>query len=297
MAGSSLDGSDRSALPCGVVRAHGFVDWVEGFGPSDHLCWAYRSRAELARVAAAWLGDGAQVGQRLVYVADRPREELLADLAELDRRDELLERGVLAVHPIADLYDLSRPIDAEAQLAVYAGAVEQAVADGFVGIRVVADITALVTDPARRAPHVHWELSADRWMATHPLAALCAYDEGALGDAVASVACVHPLRHVPTEVAPFSLWADDDGRIVLEGEADAFCVRSLADALAALPHGDDVVLDVSGLGFVDGRAATAVAAAAWDHADHGGSLRLHGARRAVRSVWAVLALDPAVLAA
>lgn len=276
---------------------HGEVERAQGFGCSDHVCWGYESREELARVASAWLHEGARLGQRLVYVGDRSPDGLLDDLAALPDVEGLVADGVLGVFTHDQLYDLSAPIDAELQLATYAAAVDQAVADGFAGIRVVADITALVAEPARRPSHARWEHHADRWMAHNPLAALCAYDAGTLGAGIGPIACVHPARHIPGGLPSFSLWADDDGRTVLEGEVDAFGAEALAGALAALPVGDDVVVDVSELRFMDASAAATIAAAARHRTATGGRLRLRGCGRAVRLVWEVLDLDRAVLAA
>jgi hypothetical protein len=66
------------------------------------------------------------------------------------------------------VYDVSPPIDATTQLAVYSAAVGDAIADGFAGIRVAADITPLVADPARRDAHLIWEQLADRYMTEQP---------------------------------------------------------------------------------------------------------------------------------
>ena len=68
------------------------------------------------------------------------------------------------------------PIDAEAQLALYGGATEEALKEGFTGLRVAADVTALVGEPSMWDAHVAWEAVADRYMASMPLSAMCCYD-------------------------------------------------------------------------------------------------------------------------
>ncbi|MCE6995451.1 MEDS domain-containing protein [Saccharothrix sp. S26] len=81
----------------------------------------------------------------------------------------------------------------EQQVRVCADATQEALAAGFTGLLVVADVTPLVSTPARLEAFARYEHLVDCYMATHPLAGMCAYDRVQLGDAaVAQVACLHP---------------------------------------------------------------------------------------------------------
>lgn len=196
---------------------------------------------------------------------------------------------------ISQLYDLSAPIDPEAQLAKYAAEVARALAEGCNGVRVFCDITALIADPARRASHAYWEHFADGWMAEgNPLAALCAYDVGVLGDEPEAVMVLHPLRHGPGVTStPFGLF-HEASMTVLDGEVDAFGARALADALAALPEGP-VSLDVGALSYLCARGAAALADAAKPAAAGQPRLRLVGARPIVQRIWQILGFDEQLL--
>ena len=132
------------------------------YGASDHASFGYRTDDERVQVAAAWLADGLRAGQRTLYVAEAPAHELANELAGHPVLAAAMRAGTLLVHTIADLYDLSAPIDAAAQVAGYDATVELALRDGFDGVRVAADITPLVLDPARRDAHLRWEHVADR---------------------------------------------------------------------------------------------------------------------------------------
>jgi anti-anti-sigma regulatory factor len=278
------------------MRAHGAIDSVLGYGPFDHACWGYDSDDERRRVTIEWLADGVRHHQRLVYVADGRPDELLADLTGLAGRDQLVERGELEIHATRDLYDLSRPIDAPSQLALYAGTVDRAVADGYVGVRVVADITPLVADASRHAAHVRWEHAADRYMVGHPLAPLCTYDATIAGSSIESIVCVHPLRRTGDATPPFSLWASDSV-VVLEGEADGLRAGVLADVLDALGDEGDVVIDVSMLRFVDGRAAFVLHRALGRLRDRGQHAQLRGSSSSLRALWHLLGFEGEVLVA
>ena len=150
-------------------------------GFNDHACLAYSTRSERDAAAAAWLLEGARLEQRLLVVtADEDAGAgLLAALAEAAGAGPIPQ--VVNVG-IDDVYDLSGPIDAESQLARYSDEVARAVAEGFNGLRVFCDITALIVEPARRAGHASCvEHVADVCTAQgNPLAPLCAYDTGVL---------------------------------------------------------------------------------------------------------------------
>src|SRR5919108_2156482 len=172
-----------------VARAKGPASGarsVAGLGPSDHVCWVYGSDEEFAEFREAALqfaADGMALGQRLVYVADRAEDEIAAGLRSLGDVDALRERGALSIQRLAEAYVGGGPVsDCDAQLAAFDGAVERAIAEGFAGVRVVAEAGALAAGPAWCDHQARWEMVVDRYMATsRPIAALCGYDRRGVG--------------------------------------------------------------------------------------------------------------------
>ncbi len=233
--------------------------------------------------------DGARLGQRLFVVTgdDDGDEELLAGIAGADPR----VAHAVANFDLNQLYDLSVPIDADAQLAIYSEEVARAVADGFNGIRVFCDITPLITDPNRRASHAHWEHVADAWIAKgNPLAPLCAYDIRVVGDQPQAFMALHPLRHGPANTATtFGLYCESS-KTMLGGEVDAFGVSALASALAALPEGPRS-LDVSDLSYLCGNGAATLARAGKTAPQEQPNLSLIGAQPIVQRIWDILDFD------
>lgn len=244
----------------------------------------------------AWLTDGLRLGQQAIYVADRSPDDLLADLAALPDLDRLLGTDAVAVIPTTELHDLSRPIEAVEQLAIYDRAVHQAIASGFDGIRVAADITALIADPSRWSTHVHWEHVADRYIARHPLAPMCLFDASRIRG-LDAVVCVHPLRHTDASDAEFGLSCGADGAVVLEGEIDGITSPVLSEVLAALPRGDGEAIDVTGLTFLDGRSAFVLHDALGRRRAAGQDVVLAGASPQLRRLWAICGFDDACFAA
>jgi len=264
---------------------------ANGFGPHAHACWRYSTDAERARVAGEWLQDGLDRGYRAVYVADAPLDQLLAELAGVPRRDEAVSLGGLLVLRTADIYDLSAPIDAPTQLAVYADAVERARQDGYEGLRVAADITALVADPDRRPAHVRWEQVADRYISQHPFAPLCMYDSRRLPDLEAIVAC-HPLQG--PGAAPFSIYAAQPHGAAATGEIDLASHAAFREILAGQPESDRVI-DTSGLSFLDGRAAWFLHSHLVERRAAGHPVVLADPPEVLRRVWTMAGFDAGFL--
>jgi anti-anti-sigma regulatory factor len=267
---------------------------LDGAGPpqvSDHAALAYGTDADCAAIAVQWLLDGLELGQRGMYVAEGSTDELAAELRAAPPLTAALERGAVVVASSTDLYDLSTPIDAAAQLALYAGAVDQASADGYRGLRVVADITPLVEDRGRRDAHLRWEQIADRYIADHPLAPACLYDTRRVRD-IDPIVCAHPLQGpAPSQLAVYGV---GPGRAVLEGEVDTFGARLLGQVLAGLPATDRAV-DLGRLSFVDGHAAWVVHEELRRRRDAGQDLVLTGASPTVRRIWDACGFDPSLL--
>jgi MEDS: MEthanogen/methylotroph, DcmR Sensory domain len=274
-------------------RVVGDVSTARRRGCSEHACRAYTTRSERDAAAIEWLLEGVRLGQRLLAVAhdDDAGAGLLSAFADASSADVVQDVVYVSID---QFYDLSAPIDIDAQLSRYSNEVARALADGFTGLRVFCDITTLIADAARRPGHARWEHAADAWMAAgNPLAPLCAYDVGVLGDQALAVMALHPLRNGPgSAVTAFGLYCGSSRR-VLDGEIDVFDAPVLAEALRALPDGP-LDIDASELSFLCARGAVAVARAGQGETDHA-ALRLLGVRPAVRRVWEVLDLDPEML--
>jgi DcmR-like sensory protein/STAS domain-containing protein len=274
------------------VRRAGVLDPAGRFGLNDHACWGYESQRERADLAAAWVAGGLALGQRALYVADAPVPELIADLAQVPERDAAIEGRALLVIESSRVYDLSAPIEAAHQLAGYADLVEEAIRDGYAGLRVAADITALVADPARRAAHVHWEQYADRYMVEQPLAPLCLFDRRRIGDEFAENEHVHPLAG--PRKRPFALYASGPRESTFEGEVDSLTAEPLAAALAALPDGDDTIV-LSAMRFADSHGASVLHHAVQRRRTDGHPVVLRDAPPLLVRLWSVLGYDPTML--
>lgn len=267
------------------------LDRATGLRPGDHACWAYASRRAFTETAAHCLEEGARRGERLLYVGTRATEGLLDDLAGLAGRDELLESGRLTVHHVDAVYDTSTPLEHDEQVESFRAATREAEAEGYPAVRVVADVTPLAASSGDLRRMAAYELAVDAMIATHPMTALCAYDERVVGDRTGALAALHSLQHRSSRPATFAV-ALRDHTLILTGEIDSACALDLRHVLTAVQDVTEgpLVLDLSPLDFIDVAGARALVRAVSHMVGSGREMPVRGARSAARRCLALF--DP-----
>jgi anti-anti-sigma factor len=274
------------------MRRHGRVASAAGLGLHGHGCWLYTDDAEFRAAGVDFLTDGIELNQRLMYVGAGTVEKLRADLVGMPDLDGMLGEGELRIMPLEGVYELGVPVDPMAQLAMYSATTKAAQMDGYSGLRVLAEVTPLVLDPALWRAHTHWEAVADRFMARNPLAALCCYDRRQLSDEIlGDLACVHRSSNTPPAVAPFRLFAGREG-LCLAGEVDSFSADALRRLLSATAPADgELVLELDELSFIDHHGLMAIADVAHELRRSGRSIAFRGAPRAFDRLTELLEVE------
>jgi anti-anti-sigma regulatory factor len=227
-------------------------------GGHQHHCLAYGDSAEFDDRARGFLADGLARGLRVRLVVGGDGPAAAARMGQLGGRADAVE-----VQSLSDTYGTDQVVDPPAQVRAYAAATDEAVAAGFAGLRVAADVTSLVRTPAQLDAFARYEHLVDRYMTGSPFSALCAYSRPELGAAaVADLACMHPRVH-PAGTTAFRLHAAPSGAaVVLVGEVDLADRRQFDAALERSgigAGGGEVVLDATRLAFVDHRSLLALA--------------------------------------
>lgn len=243
------------------MRAHGSIDAGSGLGHDGHACWGFDDKQEFVAAALEFLTDGLRIGQRLAYVGNEPVAEQRERLDPLGDVGRLIDSGALQLFELSDLYQIGEPVDAEAQVGAYLAATEAAIADGYSGLRVAAQVTDLVAEPETWDAHVRWESAADRVLSRRSLSALCGYERSALpSQLLADLAAVHPAANACAGSAPFHLFGENGG-LALTGEVDLFSSGTFERALGFACDGTQPVsLDLSELDFIDHRGVEILAA-------------------------------------
>ena len=234
------------------MRRHGCIHSGSDLGADAHVCWAFDEGQEFFDASVEYLNDGLRSGKRLAFVGSEPVAEQRERLDALGDVGGMIDEGSLQLFELADLYAVGQPLDSDAQLAAYGAATDGALADGYTGLRVAAQVTDLITEPNCWDAHVRWETVADRYMSERPLSALCGYRRGSVPDRVlADLAAVHPITNQDEKTVPFHLFTES-GDAVLAGEVDLFSAESL-DRILEVAYRDDesLALDLGELGFID----------------------------------------------
>ncbi len=238
------------------------ADEVRSDDAHDHVCLAYDDVAEFRAQARRFLADGLARGLRTRYVAgDDGGDDGAALRAQLggpaDGRADALQFTSLA-----GTYRAGAVVDAQAQVRAYAAATDEALAAGFTGLRVAVDATSLVRTPHQLDAFARYEHLVERHLCARPFSAICAYDRAELGPAtIAQLACLHP-RASDAAATPFRLHGAPGVAAVLAGEVDLADQELFAGALDRAdlqPVDGELVLDATGLEFIDHRGLLALA--------------------------------------
>ena len=273
------------------MRTHGLVEDVPEAAAADHLCWVYADEAAFDEAAREFLAGGLARGERVLCVGQRVIDSLgTLGRPAMDVAD-LIARGTVETLTLAEAYEAAGPFLPEQQLAYYDAATRRAKDDGYRGLRVIAEVSDLAADPGQLPELLRWEHLADEYAAHGSgFSAMCAYRADLAPEALGDVASVHPLLRAPEEFSSFRLYVDGD-HLSLVGTLDVFSVDRLARVLSATRVKDDgVVLDVTGLDFVD--VAGCRALARWAARLYPGSVSVEvvGASSLLRRMWDLLNL-------
>ncbi len=244
------------------VRRSGLVDRTLGLGVHDHVCWRYTAPDEFRERAREFLADGLAQGLQVWYVAPGAASDLAQDLRGVDELDAGLRTGAARVVSLNATYPVGAVVEPDAQVRAYAEATDAALAAGFAGLRVAADCTPLVRTPQQLAAFAHYEHRIDHYMADRPFSAVCAYSTAEVGDeAFAQLACMHPGTN--SRLPGFRLHGAGRHLAALGGELDPDNEELFALALERSdlrPQDGLLVVDASGLDFVDHRALVRLSA-------------------------------------
>lgn len=220
------------------------------------MAWVYTDATDRRSGVLEHLRGGIARRERLFYTAAGDRGALLDDLRGLvDDPVRLVDAGQLIVCPLDECF---RRLDGMAQVDACASITTAALADGWAGLRMVAEVTELCTDGADEDAFLDAELRLGDWMTTSAMTGLCTFDAGRLGAAAGELTCTHAFgRH---HDACFGVRLVD-GVVRIEGELDASVARPVARVLdAALTAvSGTVVVDASGVVFADLQACRTLA--------------------------------------
>ncbi|MBV9381815.1 MAG: MEDS domain-containing protein [Streptosporangiaceae bacterium] len=234
-------------LPDGAIRAVRL---------DGHVCWLVSAPGMYAQAAPELLAEGQRLGQMCVVFA--PGREP-ADVA-------------------------GGRLDPAQVLRAVTDARNRASAEGFSGVRILADMDWLLPARPTTGDIVRLELMLDRLLTAEPdVTVVCAYRSSSFDTGqIAAALVAHPVVSGPVERPQFRFVAGT-AEWLLSGEVDARVRDVFEDVIrAALAHGPQVI-DVSELDFIDVSGVRAVVTGGRSD----GGIVLKGVSPALRRLWEV----------
>ncbi|WP_131737246.1 MEDS domain-containing protein [Actinomadura roseirufa] len=234
---------------------------VSTIRPGDHAWLAFSGEPERDRVIGAFVRDGLDMNEKMVYIADDEARQLLGVLPRHGYDlPALMRGGQLSFIPREEACMDSRGrFDAGRMLQTLAQQVDEAFDQGFRAVRMTTDLTWALSEPGR--PTLNQMLGCEHRLgenvfSTSMTMAICQVDRrccskedlAALGDSHEIVVEANPefddgiLRIVRTFEPP---------GLRLEGEIDVARQAILKELLKTTTSDDPTHLDISRLGFID----------------------------------------------
>jgi anti-anti-sigma regulatory factor len=271
---------------------------LTGLAPGDHVCWSYASPDEFWSGTAGYLAEGARAGDKLLlFTESLAPDDAVARLgAEGLDAARLCDAGQLAVVPAPSAYLTDGRFDADAVLDAFSVNSRGARAEGWRALRATGEIAWVLPYERDLESYLAYELRADAAVAEGNLIGVCAYHSAESDpEWMVGLETVHPTQlRGPVALPPtsFSVSMSPSGDVVVDGEIDLDMVASFRRALdVAARVSDSVVLDLSGLSFLNVPGFRALADLANDLGAGGRALALRDAPPLFRRCWRLLGYD------
>ena len=251
------------------------LDW------DGHLLLLHHSEQERSAKLAAWVRRGLENDEKVIYTEVDGRSDkgsLLAVLREngVDAVAATAE-GRLSIIGIPEFYPAGGPLPV----------LERALAEGYRGLRIAAEASTALTFLTWPA-YMAIEREIDEITRTHPLSAMCQYEQPSTVDG-------HLSDVVSNHLSGIREWllstGDGDGELILAGEIDVSNAELLACALRAATSRapaslapETFRLNLGRVDFLSAGACRAIAEATRQFRDDSGIVLLVGSQPPIASV-------------
>lgn len=153
------------------------------FHQGDHVCALFSNGQEQETVAAQFIAAGLRAGERCLFVGASPAAlERFGDRLRAEGLDAAAEqrRGALLLLTTAQAHLVDGCFDSERMLRMLNQAVEDALNDGFAGLRTCGDMTWLLDDAPGSHQVVEYEALVTELFRKARALAMCQYDRSRL---------------------------------------------------------------------------------------------------------------------
>lgn len=221
----------------------------------EHVGWVVRERGQFRDAVARCLLEGALAGQK-PFLFEPDESGPIESLRRLPDRST-----VTAIDPAREFFSAGT-LNAQAMYRVLRRQASLATAQGYRGLRVVADMNWLLDTELTGRDIARFEQGLDEVAADTGATIVCAYWwRSARAADLAEVMSVHPhgFGSVPQDLG-FRIWTSGADRWHLAGQVDLRSAQAFPAALAAAAEGRHRLrLECAGLDFIDVGGIRAIA--------------------------------------
>ncbi|WP_041440806.1 MEDS domain-containing protein [Syntrophobacter fumaroxidans] len=188
--------------------------------PGDHLCYLYESERERREVLIMFVRQGLDWHEKILYVADPPGFEGLAEGLRAQGVDPAgyVESGQITVLAPSSLFGTDRGFDPAAMIEIIEDETEKAMDQGFNGLRVTVETQGVLKETAGEHRLLEFENLLNGFFPGKRCLALCQYHSEDFSPALFhQVLAIHPavlagnsVHRNPYYVPPRSPEAEGD---------------------------------------------------------------------------------------
>lgn len=226
--------------------------------PEGHVCYVIDSVDERAHRVAAWADSGLSAHERVVVV--QPVDENVGLLQSLRDRGLDVDRAVVegslllltpeAVYLADGVFDLDRRIEASRAF------VEQSVAEGYTAVRLASDAATVLDVVGDLDTLLAYERRVDALCRSLPVTGICIYERAAFTHTMAAFVAAFVAAHPAGSADSQLVGSGEAGRLRVSGDVDLSNVDLFEALLTAASDGDEVVVDLEAVTFIDVVATT-----------------------------------------
>lgn len=235
-----------------------------------HVAWTVTHDDEYVSVARDLIAAGVALNEKVAVFG--PTGNRLRAMVQ--------DAAAIVADPLADFLG-GGPIDPDKMFAMFRKAMAHARLEGYVGMRVIADMDWMLPASPTAETIMNFEQLLDRVVSELGATVFCVYHERSFPkEAIRATNAVHPLVF-GAEHPQFRMTYDGEETWAIRGEVD-MAVHDLFESAVRTAAMRPCVIDVSGLEFIDAaglRTLTTIVA------NSGEELTLRGGQAAFRRVW------------
>jgi anti-anti-sigma factor len=247
---------------------------VDVVGSGDHACLSFASDVEQREAVTRFVARGLAEQEKVYCFVDADPAAVPEFLqAGGVAAGNAMDQGQLVVLSAEEAYLPGGSFDPEAMIARLHQLIDAAVAEGYAGFRLAAEMTWMLRSGLGAEAIASYETTATAVFSSRPGCAMCQYDRRRFpAEMVAAAAAAHP--HVATADPLFGdalltvTPVDDPAGLRVVGDIDLSNAAAWQAALAAAAdRADEMRLDLADVGFIDVQGVRALVRTAAGMAD------------------------------